>query len=377
MTVPSSTLPLKVIRMSGTDFDAGVAYGRQAADEIRTSVDRYAAIFANVGRGSWSDVQRQALAYRDVIAAHAPDSLEQMEGIADGAGLELGDILALNVRSELMFGAGIAALLEDGCTSVAIAPERSASGHAILAQNWDWTETAAESVVLLVREGDTRPGYIALVEAGLLSKTGMNTAGYGLCTNTLVSLSDTADPSGLPYHVFLHQLLQMTRVSDALQYLYSFPRALSANYLVMNADGSVLDIETRAGGPDGVAALTVDDGTITHTNHFRDDRLALTDRRVRESSHTVVRLDRINRRLAAVGEKIGPDDVLDSLRDHANHPLSVCLHGDPRKPEVERTGTLATVLYDLETGDASIAVGNPCESEFVTFSFDELIAGRL
>jgi isopenicillin-N N-acyltransferase-like protein len=298
-----------------------------------------------------------------------------MEGIAEGAGLELGDVLALNVRSELMFGVRHADFPEDGCTSVAVGPERSASGHSLLAQNWDWTEAAGESVVLLVREGDDRPSYITLVEAGLLAKTGMNSAGVGLCTNTLVSTTDTGDPTGLPYHVFLHELVQAERVSDGLQLLNSTPRALSANYLLMHADGAVLDIETTGGGPQGIAHLTLTDGVLTHTNHFRDSRLALTDLRVRESSHTVVRLDRINRRLAMIGGKIDREDVLDCLRDHANYPLSVCLHADPRKPEVRRTGTLATVFFDLETADVWLAVGNPCAAEFTEFSFTELLAG--
>lgn len=369
-------LPVKVVRMRGSDYDAGLAYGRQAGDEIRVSIQRYAAVFADAGIHSWEATRALAMRYRDTIARYAPGSLAQIEGIAAGAGLELADILALNTRSELMFGVAHADV-DDGCTSVAVAPERSASGHALLAQNWDWTEAAGESVVLLVREAEdgTAPGYISLVEAGLLAKTGMNSAGLGLCTNTLVSTFDHGDPSGVPYHVLLHQLLQAVRVSDGLQLLYASPRALSANYLLMHADGSVLDIETTSGGPEGVASLVVQNGVLTHTNHFRDARLALNDRRVRQSAHTVVRLDRINRRLAAMGAKIDREDVLDGLRDHANFPLSVCLHGDARKPEVQRTGTLATVLYDLQTSDAWIAVGNPCEAEFTEVSLPELLAG--
>jgi isopenicillin-N N-acyltransferase-like protein len=370
-----ASLPVKTVRMRGTDFAAGVAYGQQAADEIRTSIERYTAVFADAGVGSWADARSLALEYRDAVAAYAPGSVAQMEGIAQGAGLELGDVLALNTRSELMFGIRAADFPEDGCTSVAVGPERSANGHALLSQNWDWTEAAGESVVLLVREAHDRPGYISLVEAGLLAKTGMNSAGFGLCTNTLVSTTDTGDPAGLPYHVFLHELVQTERVSDGLQLLTNTPRALSANYLLMHADGAVLDVETTGGGPEGLAHLTLTDGVLTHTNHFRDPRLALTDRRVRESPSTVVRLDRINRRLAMIGGKIDREDVLDCLRDHANYPLSVCLHGDPRKPEVRRTGTLATVFYDLETADVWLAVGNPCETEFVEFSFAELLAG--
>lgn len=53
---------------------------------------------------------------------------EEMQGIADGSGTELLDIVALNVRTEINFG-----LFSDGCTALAWKTEK----HAWLAQNWD------------------------------------------------------------------------------------------------------------------------------------------------------------------------------------------------------------------------------------------------
>jgi isopenicillin-N N-acyltransferase-like protein len=51
-----------------------------------------------------------------------------MQGIADGSGTELLDIVALNVRTEINFG-----LFSDGCTALAWHTEK----RAWLAQNWD------------------------------------------------------------------------------------------------------------------------------------------------------------------------------------------------------------------------------------------------
>jgi isopenicillin-N N-acyltransferase-like protein len=303
-----------------------------------------------------------------------------MRGIAAGAGLELGDILALNTRSELMFAVGAAAQpADDGCTSLAVTPERSDSGRALLAQNWDWTVSAGESLVLLARSaGDGRPGYATLVEAGLLAKTGVNAAGLGLCTNTLVSVFDNGmsggSSAGVPYHVALHQMLQVERVSDGLQYLYNVPRALSANYLLAHADGTALDIETGSGGPENIGVIVADDGVITHTNHFRVPALAATDRRVRESAHTIVRLDRITRRLAAAGPKLAVADLLECLADHANYPLSVCLHPDERKLASQQFATLATVAYDLGAGEIWLSAGWPCDGAFSRLALAELVS---
>jgi isopenicillin-N N-acyltransferase-like protein len=173
--------------------------------------------------------------------------------------------------------------------------------------------------------------------------------------------------------VALHQLLQMERVSDGLQFLYNVPRALSANYLLAHADGTALDIETGSGGPENIGVLVADDGVITHTNHFRVPALAVTDRRVRESAHTIVRLDRITRRLAAAGPKLAPADLLECLADHANYPLSVCLHPDERKPASQQFATLATVAYDLGAGEIWLSAGWPCDDAFSRLDLAELV----
>lgn len=69
-----------------------------------------------------------ALEFEPVIRRKWPAYLDEMRGIADGAGVELADVLALNVRTEIAFG-----LFTDGCTMLAWHSEQSA----FIAQNWD------------------------------------------------------------------------------------------------------------------------------------------------------------------------------------------------------------------------------------------------
>ena len=82
-------------------------------------------------------------------------------------------------------------------------------------------------VVLEVRQ-DEDPDFVTVVKAGLLAKTGMNAAGLGLVTNTLVTDADVGEP-GLPYHVLLRAVLDCATVTDALQVLQAGPRSSSAN----------------------------------------------------------------------------------------------------------------------------------------------------
>lgn len=54
-----------------------------------------------------------------------------MRAIAQGAGVAYNEILALNVRSELVFGASM-----DGCTSISWKTDH----NCYLGQNWDVSE---------------------------------------------------------------------------------------------------------------------------------------------------------------------------------------------------------------------------------------------
>ena len=55
-------------------------------------------------------------------------------GLADGAGVLLADILALNVRTEIAFGLdNRASVPSDGCTALSY----HSSKAGLLAQNWD------------------------------------------------------------------------------------------------------------------------------------------------------------------------------------------------------------------------------------------------
>ena len=55
--------------------------------------------------------------------------------------------------------------------------------------------------------------------------------------------------------------------------------------------------------------------------------------------------------------------------------MSVCLHPNPAVPELERSATLSSVVYDLTSGNVLIARGNPCSSEYAPTSLGELISG--
>ncbi len=164
--------------------EQGFLYGQLCSAQILHSRATYARLFANCGI-SWEQACDKALAMQAAITALDPSFLDEMRGIAEGAGVRYEDILALNCRSEILPAeylgvaatqGGIKSPLDTGgppisaaqrqaasvfgegeCTALALMPRASADGKSWLAQNWDWVGTQREALVLLKGRAWSRP----------------------------------------------------------------------------------------------------------------------------------------------------------------------------------------------------------------------------
>ena len=90
-----------LIELSGSAFERGQQHGVAAKSRVQRSIATYSRLFAYCGI-SWVDAQRKGSAYREVIGDFAPELLMEIEGIAQGSGRHLNEILALNARTELL-----------------------------------------------------------------------------------------------------------------------------------------------------------------------------------------------------------------------------------------------------------------------------------
>ena len=361
------------ISAKGAPFSRGEQYGAQARARIAHCIASYRDLWLLRARLEWDTALAQARSYEPAIAGFAPESLDEMRGIAHGAGVAYDHILALNCRSELMF----AAMSRKGelppgeCTSFAVAPEASADGHLLIGQNWDWVPFARDVAVLLEVKRENGPDYTTVVEAGMLAKVGFNSAGLALCTNTHVSASD-AGRAGVPYHIILRALLDTETFGAARRLLESTERALSANYLIGHRDGQVANFEAAGGGRPRLSITEPHDGVLSHSNHFLDAELAEDDTYVRQHPHSITRLEGMRKGLRS--GKLNVERMKAILRDHENAPNGVCSHPDPKaNPLLART-TVASVVADLTEGSAWIASGPPCSSEYRLLPLRQVVA---
>lgn len=369
--------PFPHVRVEGSARARGRQYGEQASARVRRSIEAYREVFGHYAGWSWETVTNEATRYRAPIERFGAGYLEEMAGIAEGAGVGLADVMALNVRTEIMFAAKARDVEAEArrvgeCSSFAVLPESSAQGHTLIGQNWDWLLHASETVVVLEVRQDQGPDFVTVVEAGLLAKTGMSSSGIGVVTNALVTDRDRGVP-GVPYHLVLRGILDAENISDALIVAQRGFRSSSGNYLVASTDGLAVDIEAAPGDFAQLHLVFPQDGVLLHTNHFVSPRLDAKDLSLWIMPDSPFRLERLRTKVEGTGD-LTIDHFRGFLADHANYPSGLCCHPDARVDPNEQGATVASVLMDLDAKKMWVADGHPCTNPYRELDYADFLS---
>ncbi|MDT8306828.1 MAG: C45 family peptidase [Anaerolineae bacterium] len=357
------TLPL--LRVTGSSYEQGRAHGATLRDRVLHNLDVYFDRFWREGGVARDEVLRRAALYREAIAAQNPSYLEGMRGIAAGAAVYELDVVALNVRYEILYDAFVVRTQElygaDGCTAFALAPEATAAGRLLLGQNWDWIPDVKGAVVHTIA-GD-QPETLAFTEAGIFGgKIGLNSAGLGLAINGITTTDDDWARLHKPFHVRCYEILQQTTLDAAQAVLAGSERACSGNFLIATASGEAVNVEAA---PALLNVLPWQDGCIVHANHFVDPgALGVVEPPDPDYRHySCRRHERLEERLRAAMPVTLPA-LQDALRDHSTEPRTICRHEDLSAPVDEQYRTVTSVVMDLQRRQMWISDGPPCSNEY-------------
>lgn len=371
------------LTISGQPHERGVQYGAACSARIRISIASYARLFAYLHGADWAEMQKRALAYVPVLEQYTPNLLEEMHGIAEGAQLHFAEILALNVRTELVAGvrrispapgyvemmaanerAGIARHGE--CTTVAAFPGATKLNNTLLAQTWDWYgEQRAACVILRIEEPDA-PTILTITEAGILAKIGLNSDGVGVSLNILFSEGDGVEPN-MPVHVLLRRALQQRSFADAVDMLQAMPAAASSCITIVEASGAGASLEVT---PQGVGILKPHDGILAHTNHCVTDPASACEIPHLPNSSSMPRFDRAVTLLYQHHSQIDEAVLIDILRDHEDAPMCICRHPEHTPAADYQPESVCGVILDVASGVMHVAAGVPCQVPFTPLTLN-------
>ncbi len=348
-----------LIDVSGSAHARGKAQGGQARSRIERSIATYAKLLAFCGI-HWQEAQSLGERYREVIGDLDAGLLDEIEGIAAGAGRHVNEILALNARTEIIpptypgephadwkkiASANLTGGVPDWgeCTALAVKPAASTTGTTLLAQNWDWLGAQRAALILVRHREPDGSSFITLTEAGMLAKIGFNDRGFGVCLNILRSSDDGSRP-GVPVHVLLRALLDRDSVADAIAFASKLGFGASSNVLCADASGETAALEFS---PRGLSVVQGDEAPLCHTNHFLAPEAAKQQAALAPSLSTVPRLARITAIVRNHAGKFSPADLETALRDESDGLLSICRRPDYSLPAEMRIETVASVVMDL------------------------------
>jgi isopenicillin-N N-acyltransferase-like protein len=367
---------------SGSALERGKQYGAEAADLIAAAICYYREGFARQAGLNWTDAVAHTKPWQQLIERDFPELVEEMAGIAEGAGVTLGEIVALNCRGEIMYDNWFATIDDpdganrpvrqeiDGCTSFSLTDGAAGDDHVYAGQNWDWRHAVRDMVVVLRVVQPPKPTLIMQLEAGQVGRHGANSHGFALNANGLGGRFD--DSIGMPQTVIRRAVLDSDNIADALKALTWTKPHIPSNALLTHRDGFSVDVETT---PAGHGFLYPEDGLLVHGNHYQTpDTPQPAGQHRPMSPDSFIRVPQARRGLAKAAHAEKSADVRTAVHtamsDHLGYPDSLCTHPDQRSAEIDQWSTTVSSCVDLTSGEYYVAAGSPCENAYELVPFN-------
>jgi isopenicillin-N N-acyltransferase-like protein len=351
---------LKMVEVGGSPYDMGFQYGA-TCPEIREMLAETRRMFGGPDKAA-AVIRDYVPKYLPAVETYAPEILEELKGMAAGAGVMLEDIMFLNITYEISTPS-----VMGGCTAFAAAGGATANGAVLAGQNFDYIEPWSKYLIALKMSPANGPAFLAVTAAGCLGLFGLNSAGITLNLNLLKDKNSLTATGGVPTHVILRKILSCESIAEAIAAIASAVGRAAKNYLVTDEQGDIIDIETTTTDLD---IQYPERGILTHANHFKADRFKSADLASLFIPDAYVRSYRLYQLMEDQHGKLTVESMQRLLQDHNNHPGAVCRHCNPRAPlEIGRLmKTLISIVSCPAQRKAWISVGNPCESRYFEYS---------
>ena len=316
-------MTIAVVHAHGTAREMGRAQGGAFAGGIHEALRFYSG-FKHQGAdlGPYIDAARGA----------APSGAEEIEGIAEGAGISIEEAWLLNCIEEVADF--------EACTTIF-------HGRWLMhAEQW---YAGHPAVGVVIAHPDDGPDFISPTGVGFLPAVGLNSSGFAQGIDSLWARDDRV---GVPRVVVSRESLGAPTLTEAIAAACMPGRAGGYAHTLVSATERVV-VETSA------TTEHVLRNTDVHTNHYLSPA---PDVAPRPSKGSAARLARALELL-----RDSPPQTIDEcaklLGDHTGTPQSICLHENGRAAEA----TVFGMVCDVATGEVVVSDGPPCMGRWEEF----------
>lgn len=366
-------LGIPYIVSRGTPYEIGFHHGKAASNLIKKSIDLMLLLSQKNSGLSKEESLNLSRQFIPIVEKYNPDYLEEIKGIAEGATIPFDEIMFLNCRTEILKAGnnrnpkGEIDISDTGCTSFSVTGEITENGHTYTGQSWDNIKACQSTLIAhLIIQNSPKPSIFYVGEAGIISRMGINSAGIGGGVNSL-STNGPVNFKGVPLQFVLRGVMDSTNLADAITAITRMPNGAVNNIMIGYKDNEAVDVEIDH---DNCECLYPIDSIITHTNHYVHPNRPHYPYYCKYTGSSIVRKGRSDKLLRlAMKTKgiISKEDIIRMYMDHGNYPYSICVHcAHPQEDTELQNHTNCAFICDLNDLTIDVAIGNPCESGFIT-----------
>lgn len=349
-------LPKIVLR--GKPFEIGKQYGDLARDRIiiHAAKQRTAAAKLHPEEPEWwrSEVHKYLAPYEEL----APYFVEEMEGLAQGAGLSFDEVLLVNVRDE--FWASLRPETREACTSFGCSGKVTLSGHPVLGQTKDTGRVSQDLYVVIAMYQEGRPDLLQMPYAGEFGVFGLGSSGMAIFGNSIYVKGKAH--GRIPISLFRRLTLEADSIDQVIALVDKHGLGTPGSFTIGDRKGRVIALENT---DHGHAVVEANDGILAHANHINASQL-MGYEEYPEPERTVShnRQERMTEQLAAERGRLTPTLAMRCLMDHTNYPDSICRHPTPGHD----FQTTAALVVEPTLGIMRVIRGLPCQGWAETYT---------
>jgi isopenicillin-N N-acyltransferase like protein len=353
---PEGRIPF--VTVSGSHREVGRQLGGACAASIAAAVDFDRRLPA--GRSRAEQLQL-AGGYRDATRSATPWLVDEIDGAAEGAGVDPLALFAASIEEiwtdrpgQPAQGGGPA---RGRCSDLVIGPPWTADGHLLVAHTNDLAPDDEEALVTVEWRVPGEP-VVFSIGCGPWISVGWNDRGLSLTGN---ELSPNDERLGVPRLLMVREQLTAGSLDEAVAMALRGDRASSYNTVLAHRDGRAANVEGSA--TSAVVRDLEPGGTLAHTNHYVEPAMLPFEGDPAYAGRSAVRYRRARDLLAtAVAGAPGmvtPDLLRAWLSDHDGAPDSICRH-PASEPGGSTTKTVFWCVADVTAGEIRFGRGNPC-----------------
>jgi hypothetical protein len=349
---PERSRGFSSITIAGKPRERGRQYGRHYRDDIAAFLDQeiYRAF---IEKPSPKEAMlRYAGACAGAIRNYAPIIHDEMEGMAEGSGIRLEELVLITLHEEL-YHKGVLPKVEH-CTAVAVGPPDTGDGNAYVGQTWDWMQSVfgMSSLVRWQRPEPEGPSLLAYAFPGLWVGAGLNSAGLALCwTSADLGKAGQGARVGIPSYVLLAHLLYQDSLDRVFDEAHRATNAGWFTFVMSDAQGNLANVE---GSPEGI---------VTERHRGRLVRIGFGSRQMTRTpdDQAVPTHPRCRKMLDLIAASAGKIDGA-VLQGHFQDPECAISVGP---------STIDMMVYNCTTREARLSRGPSYEPAWQSFRFDE------